>query len=242
MERECPPFHCFDQGRSGQAGLTLPAPDGSRRARSDRGLHVTRGKSTVDEDKRDELLALLAGRPIVLVGMMGAGKTTVGRRLAAKLGRHFVDSDEEIEKAAGMSIADIFATHGEADFRAGEVRVVARLLRDPDMVLGTGGGAFINPETRALLKAEAVTVWINADFELLFSRVSRRGNRPLLKTASPRDTLRQLIEVRYPIYAEADISIVSKDVPQDVVANDIIDALIDFLGEGHHSKEPAHGE
>lgn len=203
---------------------------------------MTRGKSTVSEDRREELLALLAGRPIVLVGMMGAGKTTVGRRLAAKLGRHFVDSDEEIEKAAGMSIEDIFATHGEADFRAGEVRVIARLLRDPDVVLGTGGGAFINPETRALVKAGAVSVWIKADFELLFGRVSRRSNRPLLKTANPRETLRKLIEARYPIYREADITIVSKDVPQDEVANDIMDALIEFLGKPHHRKEPAHGE
>jgi len=203
---------------------------------------VTRGKPDVHEDRRDELLALLAGRPIVLVGMMGAGKTTVGRRLAAKLGRHFVDSDEEIEKAAGMSIEDIFKTHGEADFRAGEVRVIARLLRDPEIVLGTGGGAFINPETRALVKADAVSVWIKADFELLFARVSRRGNRPLLRTANPRETLRNLIEARYPIYGEADVTIVSKDVPQDVVANEIIDALIDFLGKPHDRKEPAHGQ
>jgi shikimate kinase len=202
---------------------------------------VTRGKSTPRDDRRDELVALLGGRPIVLVGMMGAGKTTVGRRLANKLGRRFIDSDEEIENAAGMTIEDIFKTHGEADFRSGEVRVIARLLRDPDIVLGTGGGAFINPETRALIKAEAVSVWIKADFELLFSRVSRRTNRPLLKTANPRETLRNLIEARYPTYAEADITIVSKDVPQDVVANDIIDALIEFLGKRDH-EETAHGE
>ncbi|MGN6158488.1 MAG: shikimate kinase [Devosia sp.] len=182
------------------------------------------------EPHRDELNALLDGRPIVLVGMMGAGKTTVGRRLAAKLGRHFVDSDEEVEKAAGMSIEDIFATHGEADFRAGEVRVIARLLKDRDLVLGTGGGAFMNAETRALVKSSAVSVWIKADFELLFQRVQRRSNRPLLKTANPRQTLQDLIDRRYPVYAEADVTIVSRDVPQDQVANEVIDALIAELG------------
>jgi shikimate kinase len=193
---------------------------------------------SIREQKRDELQRLLAGRPLVLVGMMGAGKTTVGRRLANKLGRHFVDSDEEIEAAAGMTIEDIFATHGEADFRAGEVRVIARLLKDKGIVLGTGGGAFVNPDTRALVKAEAVSVWIKADFELLFQRVSRRANRPLLKTPNPRETLQKLIDARYPVYAEADVTVVSTDVPQDQVANEVIDALLEHLGstaifEGH---------
>ena len=179
---------------------------------------------------RDELTALLGGRPIVLVGMMGAGKTTVGRRLATRLGRHFVDSDEEVEKAAGMTIEDIFAAHGEADFRAGEVRVIARLLKDADLVLGTGGGAFVNTETRALVKSAAVSVWIKADFDLLFQRVQRRSNRPLLKTANPRQTLQDLIDKRYPIYAEADVTVTSKDVPQDQVATEVIDAVLAHLG------------
>lgn len=183
--------------------------------------------------QKEELLALLAGRPIVLVGMMGAGKTTVGRRLAARLGRHFADSDEEVEKAAGMSIEDIFAAHGEADFRAGEVRVIARLLKDHDLVLGTGGGAFMNAETRGLIKTGAVSVWIKADFDLLFQRVQRRSNRPLLKTANPRQTLKELIDRRYPTYAEADVTIVSKDVPQDQVATEIIEALVRHLGGGN---------
>ena len=182
------------------------------------------------DTQKDELLKLLAGRPIVLVGMMGAGKTTVGRRLAARLGRHFADSDEEVEKAAGMSIEDIFAAHGEADFRAGEVRVIARLLKDHDLVLGTGGGAFMNAETRGLIKTEALSVWIKADFELLFQRVQRRSNRPLLKTANPRETLKDLMDKRYPTYAEADVTIVSKDVPQDQVATDVIEALLAHLG------------
>ena len=185
------------------------------------------------ETHKDELNALLAGRPIVLVGMMGAGKTTVGRRLATRLGRHFVDSDEEVEKAAGMTIEEIFSKHGEADFRTGEARVIARLLKDRDLVLGTGGGAFMNAETRALIKSCSVSVWISADFELLFQRVQRRSNRPLLKTANPRETLQTLIDKRYPTYAEADVTVVSKDVPQDQVAEEVIDAMLAHLGQPH---------
>jgi shikimate kinase len=185
------------------------------------------------ETHKDELNALLAGRPSVLVGMMGAGKTTVGRRLATRLGRHFVDSDEEVEKAAGMTIEEIFSKHGEADFRTGEARVIARLLKDRDLVLGTGGGAFMNAETRALIKSCSVSVWISADFELLFQRVQRRSNRPLLKTANPRETLQTLIDKRYPTYAEADVTVVSKDVPQDQVAEEVIDAMLAHLGQRH---------
>lgn len=197
---------------------------------------------TAREQQREDLLRRLAGRPIVLVGMMGAGKTTVGRRLAARLGRHFVDSDEEVEKAANMTIPEIFAAHGEADFRAGEARVIARLLRDQDIVLGTGGGAFINPETRALIKNGSVSVWIKAELDLLFQRVARRSNRPLLKTENPRETLRQLIEARYPIYAEADITVVSRDVPQDQVASDIADALLASLPQAPATPlETSHG-
>lgn len=185
------------------------------------------------ETHKDELLTRLGGRPIVLVGMMGAGKTTVGRRLAARLGRHFVDSDEEVEKAAGMSIEEIFLRHGEPDFRAGEVRVIARLLKDRDLVLGTGGGAFMNPETRALIKQVALSVWIKADFDVLFSRVQRRSNRPLLKTVNPRQTLRELMDKRYPTYAEANITVESRDVPQDQVAGEVIEALLAHLEAPH---------
>lgn len=187
-------------------------------------------RSATGDHKREMLQQLIGDRPIVLIGMMGAGKTTVGRRLAARLGRHFVDSDEEVEKAAGMSIEDIFAAHGEADFRAGEVKVIARLLKESGIVLGTGGGAFMNAETRALIKQSAVSVWIKADFDLLFQRVSRRSNRPLLKTANPRETLQKLIDARYPTYAEADITIVSRDVPQDQVASEVIDAIVAHFG------------
>lgn len=171
----------------------------------------------------------LAGKPLVLVGMMGAGKTTVGRRLANRLGRQFIDSDEEIERAAQMSIPEIFEQRGETEFRAGETRVIARLLKERDIVLATGGGAFVNEETRALVKAEAVSVWLKADLDILFERVSRRSNRPLLKTADPKATLEKLIADRYPIYAEADITVMSRDVPQDNVAGDVVSAVHHYL-------------
>ena len=163
----------------------------------------------------------------------------MGRRLAAKLGRHFIDSDEEIEKAAGMAIEDMFVAHGEAEFRAGEARVIARILRENDIVLATGGGAFINPDTRGLVKSSAVSVFITADFELLFSRVSRRHNRPLLKTANPRQTLRTLIDTRYPVYAEADVTVQSQDVPQDVVAGDVIEAVVAYIKARAVAVDPA---
>jgi len=175
------------------------------------------------------LVERLGGRPLILVGMMGAGKTTVGRRLATRLGRRFLDSDEEIEKAAQMTIPEIFAQRGEPEFRTGEMRVIARLLKENDLVLATGGGAFVNPETRALVKAGAVSVWLKADLDVLFERVSRRSNRPLLKTADPKGTLEKLIADRYPIYAEADVTVLSRDVPQDNVAADVISALLHHL-------------
>lgn len=190
------------------------------------GRHAPGNELTVD---MAGLLERLAGRPIVLVGMMGAGKTTVGRRLAARLGLGFTDSDAEIETAAGMSIPDIFASHGEDEFRAGEARVIARLLREHRGVIATGGGAFINPETRAAIQSLAISIWIKADFEVLFARVSKRPTRPLLQTPDPRGTLKALIEKRYPIYALADITISSRDVPHDVVVSDILAALQTYL-------------
>ena len=190
---------------------------------------MTRPDTAERQARAQELTELLDGRPLVLVGMMGAGKTTVGRRLANALGRAFLDSDDEIEKAAQMTIPEIFAQRGEAEFRAGEGRVIARVLKDRDIVLATGGGAFVSAETRGLVKGAAVSVWLKADFDLLFARVSRRSNRPLLKTANPRETLQKLIDERYPIYAEADVTVVSRDVPQDVVAADLIEAVIAHL-------------
>lgn len=176
----------------------------------------------------------LSGRPIVLVGMMGAGKTTVGRRLANRLGWHFVDSDTEIEAAAGMSIPDFFATHGEEEFRAGESKVIARLLGEKNTVLGTGGGAFMNQSTRDLIARQAVSVWIKADFEVLFARVSKRANRPLLRTKNPRQALKNLLAEREPVYALADVTITSREVPHEEVVDTILRAL-----ESHFKAHPA---
>lgn len=186
-------------------------------------------RSATGDHKREMLQQLIGDRPIVLIGMMGAGKTTVGRRLAARLGRHFVDSDEEVEKAAGMSIEDIFAAHGEADFRAGEVKVIARLLKEAGIVLGTGGGAFMNAETRALIKARSISVWLKADLEVLAKRVGRKDNRPLLAGKDPMDVLKAQAEVRYPVYAEADVTVETGDTAHHVAVDQVIRALSAYL-------------
>ncbi|MFN3912625.1 shikimate kinase [Hyphomonas sp.] len=166
-----------------------------------------------------------AGRTIALVGLMGAGKSTVGRRLAEKLGRTFYDSDAEIEKAAGLSISDIFALHGEADFRRGEKQVLRRLLELPPHVLATGGGAFIDAETRALMKEKAVSVWLNADLETLWRRVQKRDNRPLLKRADAKAHLSNLVTERAPFYSQADLHVQSKDGPHNNTVTAILKAL-----------------
>ncbi|HTZ37105.1 MAG TPA: shikimate kinase [Stellaceae bacterium] len=165
-------------------------------------------------------------RSVVLVGLMGAGKTKIGRRLAARLNLPFFDSDEEIEAAAGETIAEIFANRGEAVFRDGERRVIARLLAGPVQVLSTGGGAFMDAATRRVIGERAVSIWLRAELDTLFARVSRRSNRPLLKTANPRAVLAELMERRYPIYAEADITVDSGDGPPDATAARAIAALM----------------
>lgn len=198
---------------------------------------MSKSEGGVRQGRAGALARKLGGKPLVLVGMMGAGKTTVGRRIAARLGRQFIDSDEEIERAAQMTIPEIFAQRGEDEFRAGEMRVIARLLKDKDIVLATGGGAFVNAETRALVKADAISVWLKADADVLFERVSRRSNRPLLKTENPRATLEKLIADRYPIYAEAAVTVMSRDVPQDTVASDVIAAVLDYL----KTQQAVHG-
>ncbi len=171
------------------------------------------------------LVAALGRRSIVLVGMMGAGKSSIGRRLAARLGLPFVDADIEIEKAAGMSIPDIFSAHGEPYFRAGETRVIARLLESGPQVLATGGGAFMNSETRAAIDDKGVSVWLRATVEVLARRIKRRNDRPLLKGADPVQTLRNLIEARYPTYAEADVTVESREVPHDTIVDEIVAGL-----------------
>ena len=168
---------------------------------------------------------LLDGRSIVLVGLMGAGKSTIGRRLAQRLDLAFVDADAEIEQAAGKSVQDIFRDHGEASFREGERRVIARLLESGSQVLATGGGAFMNEETRNNISRRAIAVWLKADIELLMKRVRRRDNRPLLKADNPEEVMQTLIDERYPVYGQADIIVESRDVPHSSIVSDVIRAL-----------------
>lgn len=165
---------------------------------------------------------------MALVGMMGAGKSSVGRRLASRLGVAFKDADSEIELAAGCPVSEIFERYGEPAFRDGERKVIARLLSEPPHVMATGGGAFIDPTTRARLKEGAITVWIKAPVDVLMSRVKRRDSRPLLRTADPRGTLERLLTERAPVYAEADITIDSDDGPHAFAVDQILGALKEY--------------
>ena len=176
-------------------------------------------------DIEAEVLRKLAGRSVVLVGMMGAGKTSVGRRLSTRLGLDFVDADAEIEAAAGLTIPEIFARHGEAHFRDGERRVISRLLGERQRVLATGGGAYMQKATRERIAGTAVSIWLKADADVLLRRVRKRSNRPMLNTPDPEDTLKKLIAERYPIYAEADITVISRDGPHEAVIESILHEL-----------------
>jgi shikimate kinase len=164
-------------------------------------------------------------RTVALVGLMGAGKSSVGRRLAAQLNVPFKDADDEIVIAAGRPIADIFAERGEDEFRAGERRVISRILEEPPHILATGGGAFMNPITRVMLRQRATTIWLRADLDTLVKRVSRRDDRPLLRAGDPREIMEKLMEVRYPIYAEADIVVESREGPHHITVDAVIAAL-----------------
>jgi shikimate kinase len=170
----------------------------------------------------------LKERPIVLVGLMGAGKSTIGRRLAAALKLPFHDADAEIETAAGCSISDFFERYGEPAFREGERRVIARLLSGPRHVLATGGGAFMDPTTRTLIKKMGFSVWLRADIGLLMERVSKRPTRPLLKNSDPRGTMERLMAERYPIYAEADLTVDSNGGPHDAIVQRILAHLAEL--------------
>jgi shikimate kinase len=177
-------------------------------------------------EREKRLAEAIGARSVVLVGMMGAGKTAVGKRLAQRLGFTFRDADQEIEVAAQKTISEIFQTDGEAFFRDKERRIIARLLAEDDrLVLATGGGAFMNEETRQTIKERGVSIWLKAEFDVLMRRVRRKANRPLLQTADPEGTLRALIAKREPIYAAADITVLSRDVAHDAVLEDVVDAL-----------------
>ena len=188
----------------------------------DAGLH---NKMAAASPQDGAIVTALGRRSVVLVGMMGAGKSSVGRKLGGRLGLPFIDADTKIEEAAGMSIPDIFETRGEAEFRAGEARVIARLLDGGPQVLATGGGAYMNAETRALIRDKGVSVWLKADFDVLMKRIKRRTDRPMLKTADPAATLKHLMEVRYPIYAEANVTVESREVMHEVIVEEILERL-----------------
>ena len=172
-------------------------------------------------------------RPIVLVGLMGSGKSKIGRRLAARLSLPFYDSDAEFEQSAGCSVSDYFAKHGEPSFREGERKVIARLLDGPPCVLATGGGAFCDQETRDKIKRKALSVWLRADLDLLVRRTAGRDHRPLLKQGDPRQILARLIEVRHPLYAQADIVVDSTDESPDVTLDTVTSALCHYIETAH---------
>lgn len=184
------------------------------------------------------LRAALSGRHIVLVGLMGAGKTSVGRRLAQRMGFTFIDSDHAIEEAAHMRIPEIFALRGEAEFRAGERRVIARLLNEPQQVIATGGGAYMDPDSRQKIREKGVSLWLKADLPILMKRVLRRQDRPMLANANPEEIMRALIEKRYPTYAEADVTIISQEVPHDQMVQVAIKAMNEMLAT---TSEPPEG-
>jgi len=175
-----------------------------------------------------------AAAQIVMVGLMGAGKSAIGRRLASRLGMPFLDADGEIEAAAGMTVSDIFKTHGEAEFRKGELKVMTRLLDGSPKILATGGGAFMDDTVRGLIKENAVSVWLKADLDTLVERTSRRNHRPILKQDDPRQILAQLIDERYPVYAQSDITVESTDCPPEETVEDVAATLDAYFSDARH--------
>lgn len=176
------------------------------------------------------LTARLGDRSVVFVGLMGAGKTAIGRKVSQMLGLPFIDSDHEIEEISRMTIPDLFDTYGEAEFRALEQRVIERLLKSGPQVLSTGGGAFMNEETRRNVADRGISVWLNADLDLLMQRVQKRPNRPLLRTPDPRAVMERLMTERYPVYATARITVTTRDDKREIIAGEVLDALARLLG------------
>jgi shikimate kinase len=173
--------------------------------------------------------AALGRRNLVLVGLMGAGKSAIGRLVAQQLGLPFIDTDTEIERVSRMTIPELFAAYGEEEFRALETRVIKRLMRSGPRVVSTGGGAFINDKSRRQIERGGLSVWLNADLEVLWERVNKRDHRPLLKTENPKQTLKDLMDKRYPIYALADITVQSRDERKEVIAAEVLTAVIDHI-------------
>lgn len=181
------------------------------------------------EDAMESLKRKLGRRSVVFVGLMGAGKTAIGRKVSQSLGLSFVDSDHEIETVSRMTIPELFESYGEPEFRALEERVVARLVRDGPHVVSTGGGAYMNANTRAVVAEDGVSIWLKADLDTLMTRVAKKPNRPLLKNPDPRAVMQRLMDERYPVYAQADITVVTRDAKREVIADEVLDALAAFL-------------
>ncbi len=181
---------------------------------------------TLAQSLKDRARAALGPRNLILVGLMGAGKTSIGRLVATQLGIPFVDADVEIERVSRMTIAELFTAYGEEEFRSLETRVIKRLLKGGPRVVSTGGGAFVNDRTRWHIKRKGLSIWLKADLDVLWERVNKRDTRPLLKTENPKGTLENLMNVRYPIYAEADLTVLSRDVNKDIIARDVLAAIV----------------
>jgi shikimate kinase len=195
---------------------------------------MTQRNSAQHNNRRQQLAEIrqsLGQNSLVLIGLMGAGKSAVGRRLAASLDLPFTDADSEIEAAAGQSIGEIFAEHGEAYFRTGEKKVIARLLENGPQVLATGGGAYMDPETRDAIKTYGTSIWLKANLRVLMKRVGRRNNRPLLQVDNPEAVMKKLMAERHPVYADADITIESREAPHEVMVGNIVDALASRLAQ-----------
>ena len=203
--------------RSGKSAKPVPKPG------------TGEASTALAEEAHGALREKIGARSLVLVGLMGAGKTTVGKRLAHRLGLSFVDADAAIEEAAGESVSEIFENHGEQYFREGERRVIARLLDEGPYVLATGGGAFMDEGTRENVAAKGISIWLHADLDILVERVSRRGGRPLLRKKDPVQVMKDLMDTRYPIYAQADIRVESGESSHDAVVEAILHALKDYF-------------
>lgn len=187
---------------------------------------------TVAGDDAKAIRAGLGGRVIVFIGLMGAGKTSIGRRLAQALDLPFIDSDHEIETVSRMSVSELFAQYGEPEFRALEQRVIERLLQQGPRIVSTGGGAFMNPQTREAIAEFGVSIWLRADLDLLMARVARKQTRPLLKNADPRGVMRKLMDERYPVYAKADITVETRDARREVITQEVLEALRTYFESG----------
>jgi len=186
---------------------------------------------TIADSLKDRARAALGSRNLILVGLMGAGKSSVGRLVASQLGIPFVDSDVEIERVSRMTITELFAAYGEEEFRALETRVMKRLLKNGPRVVSTGGGAFINDRTRKHIKKGGLSLWLKADLDVLWERVNKRDTRPLLKTENPKQTLENLMNARYPVYAQADVTVLSRDVRKELMADEVLKAMIEYQTE-----------